>query len=107
MPSASTTPVIVSTSRRRPSRTSRIASSSPDDSLQYEGRQIDNVRVPINDDPLIRDLIAAAEEFYEVTNRGELAEYHGELVLTPEMKRILERRQKLELDILKKYYARS
>ena len=77
----------------------------PDPALVYEGRQIDNVRVPLKDDTLITAFIQAAEDFFEVTNRGELADYHGALVLTPEMKAIAARRQRLEMEILEKYYS--
>ncbi len=76
----------------------------PDADLVYEGRQIDNVRVPLRDDKLIRGFIRAAEDFYEVTNRGELAAYHGPLRFTPEMQAIAARRQRLELAILNRYY---
>jgi hypothetical protein len=77
----------------------------PDPKLVYEGRQIDNVRMPLKGDPLISEFIEAAEAFYEVTNRGELADYHGDLVLMPEMRAIQERRMGLEMKILEKYYA--
>lgn len=77
----------------------------PDPNLVYEGRQIDNLRRPLNDDPLIKAFIEAAEEFYEVTNRGELADYHGALTLTPEMQAIRQRQQRLQLLILRKYYS--
>lgn len=76
-----------------------------DSALVYEGRQIDNVRVPLKDDPLITDFIETAEDFYEVTNRGELANYHGELVLTPEMRAIQTRQIDLQLAILSKYFV--
>lgn len=77
----------------------------PDPQLAYEGRQIDNVRVPLKDDALIREFIEAAGAFYEVTNRGELADYHGGLTMTAEMQAILKRRTCLELAILQKFYA--
>ena len=75
-----------------------------DPKLVYEGRQIDNVRVPLIEDSLLREFIEAAEAFYEVTNRGELADFHGDLAPTPEMKMLQKRRTGLELRILKKYY---
>ena len=76
----------------------------PDPALVYDGRQIDNVRMPLKDDTLITEFIQTAERFYEVTNRDGLAAYHGELVLTPEMQMIQKRRGSLELMILDKYY---
>jgi hypothetical protein len=78
-----------------------------DPALLYDGRQIDNVRVALRDDPLIMDFIRAAEQFYEVTNRGELADYHGYVGMTPEMTKLSERRGRLGLAIAKKYYAKQ
>lgn len=76
-----------------------------DPSLVYEARQIDNVRVPLTDDPLIGEFIQSAESFFEATNRGELADYHGKLVLTPEMRAIRKRQTELELAILQKHFG--
>jgi hypothetical protein len=77
----------------------------PDPALVYEGRQIDNVRVALHDDPLIDDYIATWEELFAVMNRGELADYHGPVELTPEMRAIQTRSQDLEMKLLRKYYA--
>lgn len=51
----------------------------PDENLTHEGRQIDNLRVALTDDPLVEELIKVAEAYFEATNRGELANYHGYL----------------------------
>jgi hypothetical protein len=56
---------------------------------------------------LIKEFIEVAEAFYEVTNRGELANFHGELALTPEMEATMKRRTRLELEILQKFYSGS
>jgi hypothetical protein len=77
----------------------------PDPSLVYEGRQIDNVRVALEDDPLIHEYIETWEAFFELMNRGELADYHGPVVLSPEMKQVKSRSERLELEILRKYYS--
>lgn len=83
----------------------------PDPELVYEGRQIDNVRVPLRDDQLVRDFIAAAEAYYEATNRGELADKHGDITpyLTPAQKQeiaeIMRRRMQLQLQIAAKYLS--
>jgi hypothetical protein len=78
-----------------------------DTSLVYEGRQIDNVRVSLVDDPLIGEFIQASEDFFEITNRDGLADYHGELVLTPEMRAIFDRRMHLECAIAEKHFGFS
>jgi len=76
-----------------------------DPNLVYNGRQIDNIRVALIDDQIVHDFIAASEAFFETTNRGELADFHGELTLTPEMQAIRMRCRKLEVAINAKYFA--
>lgn len=82
----------------------------PDPTLAYEGKQIDNVRVALVDDPLIHDFIASAEAYYEATNRGKLATMHGDITphLSPsqrkEIVQIVQRRERLGLQILNKYF---
>ena len=78
----------------------------PDPALVYGGRQIDNVRVPLRDDALIKDFIKAAEQYYEATNRGELADYHGPMALSPEMRTLMGRLLKLQELIVQTYYSR-
>lgn len=77
--------------------------SDPD--LRYEGRQIDNVRVALLDDRLIEEFIETAERYCEATNRGELADFHGDLTphLTPEITALAQERLKLEIAIRQKY----
>jgi len=43
----------------------------------YAGISLDNVRVPLRDDKLVRDFIRAFELKFEVLNRGERAKQHG------------------------------
>lgn len=76
----------------------------PDNSRQYSGKQIDNIRIPLKDDALIREFIASSESFYKATNRGELADYHGELVLTRGMQAINARKKELFIQILQNFY---
>ncbi|OFZ53607.1 MAG: hypothetical protein A3D92_20775 [Bacteroidetes bacterium RIFCSPHIGHO2_02_FULL_44_7] len=76
----------------------------PDPARSYSGRQIDNIRIALKDDPLVHDFIKNAESYFEITNRGELADYHGELVATPEMKKLMRQNAELFLAIVQKYY---
>lgn len=76
----------------------------PDPNRLYEGRQIDNVRVALRDDPVIQAFIESAEQYFEATNRGELADYHGELVQTQEMKDLRRRQVELFSEIIQKFY---
>jgi hypothetical protein len=77
----------------------------PDPALRYEGRQIDNRRKAVRHDPLIDDFIAAAEAFYEVTNRGALADVHGAIMVTREMAEIMDWRDHLEAGLRRKYHS--
>lgn len=76
----------------------------PDSSKIYSGRQIDNVRIALKDDPLIYDFIKNAESYFEATNRGKLADYHGELVATPEMEKLMRQNAEISLAIIQKFY---
>ena len=77
----------------------------PDSSRTYTGTQIDNVRIALRDDPLITDSLKNAEAYYEATNRGDLANQHGEITLTPEMKALGMRSQDLFTKIVQKFYT--
>jgi hypothetical protein len=75
----------------------------PDPDLVYEERQIDNKRVALADDPLIQQYIDAAEAYFESINRGELADFHGHLLLDAEQQGLLKRRDALEEIVMEKY----
>lgn len=77
----------------------------PDNTKKYEGRQINNVRIPLVDDPLLDRFIKDEDAYFEATNRGGLADYHGALLLTDEMKRIQSRVGMTGLEIIEKYYS--
>ena len=49
----------------------------------YAGVSVDNVRIPLRDDKLVRDFIRCFELRFEVLNRGERANQHG-LISVPE-----------------------
>ena len=76
----------------------------PAPNLTYEGKQKDNVRIALQDDPLIDDFINAAADLFVVLNRGELANYHGPIKPTSEMKIIARRRDQLLSQIVEKYF---
>lgn len=76
----------------------------PDPNRRFEGRQINNIRVPLQDDPLIRKFIENADQYFEVTNRGELADQLGYIPMTSEMEELLKERARLEMQLLQKYY---
>lgn len=43
----------------------------------YTGRQVDNIRIPLRDNPLIKEFIEINEKIFEYMNTGELADYYG------------------------------
>jgi hypothetical protein len=51
----------------------------PDPQLVYAGRQINNLRRALDDHPSVHRLIAAWDAHFEVTNKGERAQLHGEV----------------------------
>ncbi len=76
----------------------------PDLNRVYAGRQIDNIRIALRTDPLISQFIQNEENYFEVMNRGELANYHGEIIMTPEIERILEKKREFLTALVQKYY---
>lgn len=76
----------------------------PDPSLGYEGRQIPNERVPLIEDNLLNEFIESLEAEFEVMNGGDLADHHGQIQLTPEMKAIQARQQALFAQIAQTHY---
>jgi len=49
----------------------------PDEKKQYEGRQVDNIRMALRDDAVVNDFIKLAKNRYEIMNLGERAGQHG------------------------------
>jgi len=77
----------------------------PDHSRKYLDKQIDNVRIPLQNESLIKQFIENSEKYFEATNRGELANYHGEIIATTEMKSLIEEKNKIFLEIIHKFYS--
>jgi hypothetical protein len=75
-----------------------------DPSLKYEGRQIDNVRVPLVDDQLIRSHISIQKKKFAALNEGQLAGYHGTVAIDAKLKKILEREERFVTKIFQRYY---
>jgi len=45
----------------------------PDRSMRYEGKQIDNKRVPLSNNPITRDFIGICEAIFRIQNKGDRA----------------------------------
>ena len=54
----------------------------PDSKAKYHGKQVDNIRLNITNNPLVDDFIELAKLKFRIMNRGELANQIGEVKLT-------------------------
>lgn len=55
----------------------------PDHVRRYQGRQINNIRKALKDTQSIKDYIDSFDRMFSLMNEGDLAEQHGEVLLTP------------------------
>jgi len=70
----------------------------PDSATVYSGRQVDNIRIPLNKDPRVKEYIRLYEELFKIMNEGELANKHGPVSI-PRDKIAPVRERLLELSI--------
>ncbi len=49
----------------------------PDPKRVYQGRQVDNIRMPLRDDPLLHELLRLLRKRFQVYNAGERANVTG------------------------------
>ena len=75
-----------------------------DPKRKYEGKQVDNIRVPLSKDPRVREFIELARERFLVMNEGDLAYQIGEVAvdgrkLVPIMQRMHQLAQELGIGI--------
>jgi hypothetical protein len=75
----------------------------PDPRRSYKGRQVDNIRKPLNHDPAIKRFCELATLMHDEQNRGDLADYHGPIMFTERMQRIDTERQQLGLLLQRRY----
>lgn len=69
----------------------------PDPGREYCGRQIDNFRRPLVDDPDVARFVYLATRLFQITNKGDLAEQYGEIHLAP---RALREYRKVEKEMM-------
>ena len=81
----------------------------PDPSRQYLGKQIDNVRIPLQDEILIQQFIKNAEKYFEATNQGKLADYHGYIIKdsNSEIQKLLEEKNEIFIKIIQKFFPET
>jgi hypothetical protein len=80
----------------------------PDPSRVWEGKQVNNVRMSLVDDPLMDEFIAAADAWFEARNEGDLATYHGDDAAKLGTPRIMQAQRKmmdLQMRLATKYCA--
>lgn len=70
----------------------------PDNFQTYKGRQIDNVRMALNNDPLIKEFIDIEHQIFLETNPDS-----PYLILTPKLNNLMIRGTQLEAEISLKY----
>jgi hypothetical protein len=75
----------------------------PDSSREYKGKQINNIRKALKKDKDIDDFIKAWNEYFEEINKGELADYHGLMVLSRKSEDILKKQKDLFIKLVRKY----
>ena len=78
----------------------------PDPRRAYNGRQVDNLRKPLDRDPAIKQFCELCTLMHREQNRGELADYHGPIVFTETMQRIDHERQEVGM-LLQRRYGRN
>jgi len=76
----------------------------PDPERKYDGRQVNNVRRPLRDDPRIKSFFELCDSEFELLNRGQRAYEIGAIHLTgseaAELQSIRERKRQLEMEFL-------
>jgi hypothetical protein len=75
----------------------------PDPAYPYQGRQVDNIRVPLTRDPLVQALIAAYRARFQALNKGELADVYGHLD-SPEIRKASQRINDVEKLVAQRFF---
>lgn len=75
----------------------------PDPKRRYEGRQVDNIRMPINRDPRTIRLCHLQAEFFRLTNLGDLADQHGMMSISVKTQEIREEIDRLSAELFHHY----
>ena len=80
----------------------------PDPARQFTGTAVDNVRMPLRDDPRIREFIGLAKQKYEILNRGDRASQFGAVsVPADEIEPVVLRMLQLQTDLAKPAAGRN
>ncbi len=75
----------------------------PDNKIEYRGRQINNIRKPLTMDKDVKRLIALHNQFFVELNKGDLADYHGSVVMTERIRKLQQEMQQFHMRIARKH----
>lgn len=74
---------------------------------QYEGRQVNNIRQALVDDPAVERFLRLCDEIFAIENEGELAYQHGEVALPAasarRRQRVVEELAHVAEDVFRRY----
>ena len=71
----------------------------PDPDRVYEDRQVNNVRMSLDSNPQVAELIGLSDRIFEEENKGALAYKHGEISLPPEVGELLAQRNRIVIQL--------
>lgn len=79
----------------------------PDSTRTYKGRQVDNIRKALVNDPDVIRWLYLARKRFEILNTGDLANQHGRIELPPklakEFSKVMEEAERLDSRLKRRY----
>ncbi|EOG5457733.1 hypothetical protein ACLE1A_004181 [Cronobacter turicensis] len=79
----------------------------PDSTKIYKGRQVDDIRQALVNDPDVTRWLYLARKRFEILNTGDLANQHGRIELPPklakEFSKIMEETERLDSRLKRRY----
>ena len=75
----------------------------PDPKKEYGGRQINNIRKPLINSLLVRRFIDIHNRIFAELNKGNLANYHGEIEPNQKLIKLHDQASRLQESITEKY----
>ncbi len=75
----------------------------PDPSKCYTGRQVDNIRKSLSTDSNVTEFISITQEYFRYLNKGDLADYYGEITIKEDFINRYNLMQELELLLKRKH----
>jgi hypothetical protein len=77
----------------------------PDPVRTYKGRQVNNIRKPLDRDPTIKRFCELYTLIYRELNKGELADYHGHVVASSLVQRYRAEKEQVGMLLVQRYGA--